>query len=76
MNIGDFVSAGVCYGTYPDHAECGSDIRLMPAFGLGMLPLAHGPNECVATEAIIQASQRYALAALAYLDGDRQTDDK
>lgn len=157
INLGDLVSGGVAYGTYPGYAEFGSDIRFhpgmtregviqdledfmaqlrredpdlqvelevlggtrpeewkwlqgdepfvnilqtaservlgrrpplggfpaftdsywfhsyagipsIPSFGPGLLPLAHGPNEYVSTEAVVQGSKIYALAALEYLD--------
>jgi acetylornithine deacetylase/succinyl-diaminopimelate desuccinylase-like protein len=45
-----------------------SGIPSIPAYGPGLLPLAHRPNEYVSTEAIVQASKIYALAAKAYLD--------
>jgi acetylornithine deacetylase/succinyl-diaminopimelate desuccinylase-like protein len=44
-------------------------IPTIPAFGPGVLSLAHKPNEYVSTEAVVQASKIYALAALRYLDG-------
>ena len=43
-------------------------IPAIPAYGPGLLPLAHGPNEYVSTEAVVQASKIYALAALEYLE--------
>jgi acetylornithine deacetylase/succinyl-diaminopimelate desuccinylase-like protein len=42
-------------------------IPTIPSFGPGWLSLAHGPNECVGIEAIIQAAKMYALAAEKYL---------
>jgi acetylornithine deacetylase len=43
-------------------------IPALPAFGPGLLPLAHGPNECVSPQAVLQVARIYALAALEYLD--------
>lgn len=42
-------------------------IPTIPSFGPGWLKLAHGPNECVGMEAIVQAAKMYALAAQTYL---------
>lgn len=38
-------------------------IPTIPAFGAGMISLAHGPNEWVGTRSIVQAAEIYALAA-------------
>ncbi len=38
-------------------------IPTIPAFGAGMISLAHGPNEWVGVNSIIQACKIYALAA-------------
>ena len=44
-------------------------IPTVPAFGAGMISLAHGPNEWVSTKGIIDACKIYALAALDILSG-------
>jgi len=41
-------------------------IPTLAAFGPGMLPLAHGPNEWVSVTALEQAAEMYALAALEF----------
>lgn len=44
-------------------------IPAIPAFGPGLLPEAHGPNESVGLDEILQAAQIYALTADGYLRG-------
>ena len=39
----------------------------VPAFGPGLLPLAHRPNEWVRVPEIVEASRIFALTALRYL---------
>jgi acetylornithine deacetylase/succinyl-diaminopimelate desuccinylase-like protein len=56
------------FGTFPGGTEAmlydaRGGIPALPAFGPGFLPLAHGPNEKVGLESIIQAAKMYALAA-------------
>ena len=54
-------------GTDAKNFQTLAGIPTIPSFGPGWLPLAHGPNECVGTEAIIQAAKMYALAVHSYL---------
>jgi len=42
-------------------------IPTIPSFGPGWLPLAHGPNECVSTDGIVQAAKMYGIAVQQYL---------
>ena len=46
-------------------------IPTLAAFGPGLLPLAHGPNEWVSIPALEQASRIFALTALAFGAGER-----
>ncbi len=54
-------------GTDASKYQALAGIPTIPSLGPGWLPLAHGPNECVGVEAIIQAAKMYALAAKTYL---------
>lgn len=42
-------------------------VACVPAFGPGLLPLAHAPNEYVSVREIVEAARIYALTALRYL---------
>jgi acetylornithine deacetylase/succinyl-diaminopimelate desuccinylase family protein len=42
-------------------------IATVPAFGPGLLPHAHAPNEAVSTESILNAARIYAIAATTFL---------
>ncbi len=54
-------------GIYPAATDApkfqlGAGIPTVPAFGAGMISLAHGPNEWVGAGSIVQACKIYALA--------------
>lgn len=46
-----------------------SHIPTILAFGAGLLPLAHAPNEYVSVDSIVQASKICALVVLEFDDG-------
>jgi acetylornithine deacetylase len=48
-------------------------IPTVPAYGAGMISVAHGPNEWVGTKSIVQAAKIYALAALDVLNNGTGT---
>ncbi len=54
-------------GTDAAKFQGAAGIPTIPSFGPGWLTLAHGPNECVGVEAIIQAAKIYARAAQVHL---------
>ena len=47
-------------------------IPTIAAFGPDSLPLAHGPNEWVSSQSVIQAAQMYALLALDFCAGSAE----
>ncbi len=51
------------------HFQLGAGIPTVAAFGPGMLPRAHSPNEHLTAASTAQAAKIYALAALRYLGG-------
>lgn len=50
------------------HFQLTAGIPTVAAFGPGMLPRAHSPNEHLATASVGEAARIYTLAALEYLD--------
>ena len=42
-------------------------VPAVPAFGPGLLPLAHSPNECVRVDSVYACARIYALSALEFL---------
>jgi len=54
-------------GTDASKFQALAGIPTIPSFGPGWLRLAHGPNECVGIEAIVQATKIYAASAQAFL---------
>ena len=49
------------------HFQLTAGIPCVAAFGPGMLPRAHGPNEFMAAQSVAQAAAIYALASIRYL---------
>ena len=49
------------------HFQLTAGIPCVAAFGPGMLPLAHSPNESMAAESVSQAAEIYALSSIRYL---------
>ena len=49
------------------HFQLTAGIPCVAAFGPGMLPRAHSPNEFMAAESVSQAADIYALASIRYL---------
>jgi acetylornithine deacetylase len=56
-------------GTDAPHFQLLAGVPTVPAFGPGLLTVAHMPNEAISVEAIVQAAKIYAVAARRFLDG-------
>jgi acetylornithine deacetylase len=54
-------------GTDAPYFSEAAGIPTVPAFGPGLLPRAHAPNECISTASIVDAARIYALAATRFL---------
>ena len=57
------------------HFQLTAGIPCVAAFGPGMLPRAHSPNEYMAAEGAAQAARIYALAAIRYLGAPTEHPD-
>ena len=57
------------------HFQLTAGIPCVAAFGPGMLPRAHSPNEYMAAEGAAQAARIYALAAVRYLGAPTEHPD-
>jgi acetylornithine deacetylase len=69
--LGEPRPVGVFPGaTDASHLQLAAGIPTVAAFGPGLLPRAHAPNESAPVAGILQAAEIYALAARRYLDGD------
>ncbi len=51
------------------HFQLTAGVPCVAAFGPGMLPRAHSPNESMAAAGVAQAAMVYGLAAIRYLEG-------
>lgn len=58
------------------HFQITAGIPCVAAFGPGMLPRAHAPNEFLAADGAAQAAKVYALAAVRYLGGEHADSDR
>ena len=71
----DVLGRDVPRGVFPGATDGGlwaeAGMACVPAFGPGLLTLAHRPNEHVAVEELFQASRIFALAALRFVGGER-----
>ena len=55
--------------TDASHFQLTAGIPCVAAFGPGLLPRAHSPNEFMAAAGVAQAALMYGLAAISYLEG-------
>jgi acetylornithine deacetylase len=67
----EVMSAVPSFGCFPAATDApwfvSAGVLTIPAFGPGLLPLAHAPNECVEISSVLACARIYALAALHYL---------
>jgi acetylornithine deacetylase len=60
---------GVPFGTDGVfYSKAGIDMSIIPSFGPGLIKLAHGPDECVDVQSILDSAKIFALSAIGYLE--------
>ena len=61
---------GVPFGTDGVfYTKAGIDMPTIPSFGPGLIKLAHGPDEYIEVQSILDSAKIFALSAIEYSNG-------